>query len=279
MSKRHDLERHLHGLGDIRDIMNAMKNLALMETHKLSRVLAAQQRVVASIESAAADFLSFHPRLLSEDAAARDVYLLLGSERGFCGDFNEAVLQALATHDAADGGEAALVAVGRRLAARLADDPRVVARLEGPSVMEEVEAVLLRLMEALNAWQVAQSPPRPLRLTVFYHQKDSLQVSRLHPFGQSEPGKPGFSYEPLLNLEPSRFVAGLAEHYLLAALHGLFYDSLMAENQRRMQRMDYAVRRIEQQSAALLRQRNSLRQEEITEEIEVIMLSMEAARQ
>jgi F-type H+-transporting ATPase subunit gamma len=45
-----------------------------------------------------------------------------------------------------------------------------------------------------------------------------------------------------------------------------------------MQHMDTAVRRLEKTSAELVRNRNSLRQEEITEEIEVIMLSVEALR-
>jgi F-type H+-transporting ATPase subunit gamma len=71
-------------------------------------------------------------------------------------------------------------------------------------------------------------------------------------------------------------LTGLTEQYLFAALHELLYSSLMAENQRRMQHMDAAVRRLERTSADLLRRRNILRQEEITEEIEVIMLSVEA---
>jgi F-type H+-transporting ATPase subunit gamma len=40
--------------------------------------------------------------------------------------------------------------------------------------------------------------------------------------------------------------------------------------------MDTAVRRLEKTSAELVRRNNTLRQEEITEEIEVIMLSVEA---
>jgi F0F1-type ATP synthase gamma subunit len=40
--------------------------------------------------------------------------------------------------------------------------------------------------------------------------------------------------------------------------------------------MDAAVRRLERTSAELLRRCNTLRQEEITEEIEVIMLSVKA---
>lgn len=279
MSKRRDLERHLHGLGEIKDIMNAMKNLALMETHKLTRVLATQQRVVATISSAAADFLFFHPHLSTEDETARDVHLLLGSERGFCGDFNEALLEALTAH-AGRAGDAGLVVIGSRLAARIADDPRVIARLDGPSVLEEVEEVLLRLMETLNGWQAAQSPPRPLRLTVFHHQADDagVLVSRLQPLGQPEQKQPRSACAPLLYLEPQRFLTGLAEHYLSAVLHQLFYSSLMAENQRRMRQMDQAVRRIEQKSSELLCKRNSLRQEEITEEIEVIMLTAEMLR-
>lgn len=77
-------------------------------------------------------------------------------------------------------------------------------------------------------------------------------------------------------MEPQAFLGELAGQYLFAALHELFYSSLMAENQRRMQHMDHAVRRIEQDSAELLLKRNALRQEEIVEEIEVIMLSVEA---
>ena len=49
----------------------------------------------------------------------------------------------------------------------------------------------------------------------------------------------------------------------------------MAENQQRVQRMDSAVRRIDEESEALRRRSNSLRQEEITEEIELIMLNIE----
>ena len=58
MSRRRDLEDHLHALGDISGILRAMKNLALMETQKLTRFLGTQRRVVESIEAAAADLLT-----------------------------------------------------------------------------------------------------------------------------------------------------------------------------------------------------------------------------
>jgi F-type H+-transporting ATPase subunit gamma len=58
----------------------------------------------------------------------------------------------------------------------------------------------------------------------------------------------------------------------------LLYGSLLAENQRRMQHMDSATRRLERTSEELVLRRNVLRQEEITEEIEIIMLSVGALK-
>lgn len=185
MSKRRELERRLHGLGEIRDIMNAMKNLSLMETLKLARFLADQQRVVAGMEAAAADLLLFYPDILPDAAEAHDVCLLLGSERGFCGDFNEALLQALNEHRGCPQ-EAALVVVGNRLAGKIAADPRVAVRLDGPNVVEEVEAVLMRVMDALKG---LRDPLRPLRLSVFHWQTDEegVKVSVLRPFRPIQP--------------------------------------------------------------------------------------------
>ena len=54
---------------------------------------------------------------------------------------------------------------------------------------------------------------------------------------------------------------------------------LMAENRRRMQHLEGAIRRLEERTSELALKRNALRQEEITEEIEVILLSARAVQQ
>ena len=77
---------------DIRGILNSMKNLAFIETHKLQRFQAVQDKVVESIEKAAVDFLSFYPYSLDTDARASRIVILIGSERGFCGDFNDSLI-------------------------------------------------------------------------------------------------------------------------------------------------------------------------------------------
>lgn len=52
-------------------------------------------------------------------------------------------------------------------------------------------------------------------------------------------------HAPLLNLEPARFLLQLTDQYLYAALHEVFSASLMAENRKRLEHMDNAIRRLE----------------------------------
>jgi F-type H+-transporting ATPase subunit gamma len=274
VSMRRDVDRRLHGLAEIEEIMNAMKNLALIETRRLARVRDTQRRLSASIDAAMAALAEARPDLAGGESAGREALVVLGSERGFCGDFNETLRRQLPEGGKA-GGEPALFIVGARLSAKVADAPRIAARLEGASTLEEVPAVLLRVMDAVNRWLQPQRPEIALRMSVLYHptQEGSVELRRLDPFGERRGPRPARGYGPRLNLEPGRLLGALTEHYLFAALHDVFYSSLMAENQRRMQHMELAMRRLSDQTDELRRRRNALRQEEITEEIEVIMLS------
>src|SRR3989304_5334486 len=96
VSKRREVKGRLATLDEIDGIMVAMKNLALLETHRLESFLATQRRAVASIEAAAQDFLGFYPETAAHPGGARQLLLVVGSERGLCGDFNETLLAPLA---------------------------------------------------------------------------------------------------------------------------------------------------------------------------------------
>jgi F-type H+-transporting ATPase subunit gamma len=164
------------------------------------------------------------------------------------------------------------------LAAKLDNDVRVGAAIDGAGVVEEVDAVLVKLMQVLTGGKLPGASDRPLCLTVLHHQpeREPVAVTVLQPLQHASRKSKPYAHAPLLYIQPQFFLTGLVEQYLFAALHELLYSSLMAENQRRMQHMDSAVRRLEKTSAQLVRRRNTLRQEEITEEIEVIMLSVKA---
>jgi F-type H+-transporting ATPase subunit gamma len=270
MSRRHELDQRLRKLEEIGEIMRSMKNLALMETRKLAHFLEAQEESVRLIESAAADFLLFHPAFAAPNAQGEPALLLIGAERGFCGDFNEELLRGLEEY-----GQAPILAVGGKLCARLEKHPAVVGQFDGPAVAEDVPAVLNHLVPALGRLQqegICQS------VIALYHAGGESPLSRKHllpPFAAATKPKPSSLLPPLLNLPPPQFFAEWVRHYLFAVLHALFYASLMAENQRRIQHLEGAVQRMEEKTSALARQSRILRQEEITEEIEVILLSVE----
>ncbi|HYL15844.1 MAG TPA: FoF1 ATP synthase subunit gamma [Terriglobales bacterium] len=280
MSKRREIERQVRSLNDIGEIMNAMKNLSLMESHRLSRFIETQRRVVTSIESAADDFLAFWPQGLPNEDEYYDLYLLAGAERGFCGDFNESLVRAL-DRDFDSVQDGVVIVIGSKLTSKLAGDRRIGASLDGANVVEEVEQVLVKLTDTLSTMKATRAGVRPLRLTVLHHtsEAEGVTLSVLRPFKKARTDKTRFAYAPMLNLDPQSFLRGLVEMYLFAALQELLYSSLLAENQRRMQHMDSAVRRLERTSEELVLRRNVLRQEEITEEIEIIMLSVGALRQ
>lgn len=271
MSQSRELQLHIAQMEEIRSILNSMKNLALIEIHKLTRFQTMQGQAVAAIERAALDFLNFYPGLPMPNANVTAIAILVGSERGFCGDFNDSLLKLVATQ-----AYAGIIAIGSRLHNRLADHSiDIIAILEGANIAEEVPVVLGRLIEVINSQQKINSL---LTLTVIHHDNapDNILTRQIiPPFDQSLGGKAQTGNAPVLNLEPAEFFSGLIEHYLFAVLHEIFYISLMAENHRRLQHLEAAVKHLDDNVVNLRRKSQVYRQEEITEEIEVILLNTE----
>lgn len=273
MGKRSDIDRRLHTLTDISAILRVMRTLAIMETGKLSRFLAAQTRVVESIEAAAADFLYFYPEVAAPAESVVTVRLMIGSERGFCGDFNEIVLHAQAKlQPDPTSPDPILMAVGSRLCRKIPAETLDIP-LVGACTVEEVQSVISRVIEELNGLTVKGA----LRLTLLFHgQDDAVVITRtLQPFPADLTPTSRHSHAPILNLAPGTFYSELTGHYLFAALHEMFYQSLMAENRQRQRHIDNAARRMDQKIAGLNLKKNVVRQEEIIEEIEILMLSAE----
>jgi len=280
MSQSRELQLHIAQMEEIRSILNSMKNLALIEIHKLARFQTMQGQAVANIENTALDFLDFYPLPVADDNAT-PICILVGAERGFCGDFNESLINTIAS-EAYSG----IIAIGSRLCNRLVDNPlEVIASIEGANVAEEVPAILNRLIDTISSLPVprgdinrATNAVFTLQLTVVYHDNIPGQINQrqiLPPFPRQQQRTLRYGNPPVLNLEPSDFFSDLTDHYLFAVLYEIFYISLMAENQRRLQHLEGAVKHLDDETVNLRRKSQIYRQEEITEEIEVILLNSE----
>jgi F-type H+-transporting ATPase subunit gamma len=139
-----------------------------------------------------------------------------------------------------------------------------------------VGSVLNQLAQSIA---MVQREHGPLALSVMYHDSNGgdLRERALFPPFANVPGpKRHFGHPPQLNLPPPVLFAALLEQYLFAMLSELLYTSLMAENQKRVQHLDSAIRHLDDRREELARRSRVLRQEEIIEEIEVILLNVEA---
>jgi len=275
MSERREIERRLATLGDVAEIMGALKNAAIAEAIRLRRYVPAQQRVIATVDAATQDFLAHYPQLPKLAASPSGIFLVVGSERGFCGSYNEELVAALDRERARQPPEAAVVVVGRRLASRLGRRLEPAAVVEGPSVADEVRPAIARLITTLQRLPAARDKLLPLAMIVLYHEiaGRSSEVRAKPLFHGFARDKRRFTDPPRLYLDPHAFFRELADHYLFAALHELFYSALLAENERRLRHLEGAVRRVDHMREELTLRGNQLRQEEITEEIEIILLS------
>ena len=275
MTQRHTLEQHRQQLGEAQEIMESMKSLAFMEMRKLEQHADLQRDLVSTLEQTATDFLHFHPSFRRLSPSNQTAYLLLGSERGFCGAFNGHVLERL--NNEPDAAKAPIIACGHKLHSRLETDPRLRVQLDGPSVQDEIPAFLQQLLQQIIHLQ--QQGPLSIRVISQAPGEQQAQVETLlPPFQHLSHSSPPDATAPLLHLPPQDFFAELVQHYLFANLHERVCRSLQAENHYRMLHLDGAIRYLRERLDRMRLKSNQLRKEEITEEIEVILLSAEALR-
>ncbi len=270
MSRSRTIQTHLEQLRELQTIIASMKTLSQLELHKLGGIAASQHALAASLERLADDFYYHHPQ--GDGGDEQTLWLLIGSERGFCGDFNEALLRRLPQlfPDCAQH-PTRLLAVGRKLWPRLEEAVPGTTPLAGANVSEELQQTLTPVIAAI---QQRMSEEGLVSLRVLYHddEKGSLTERRLLP-PELPANRDEWRTPPLLQLTPQAFLYGFLQHYLLLSLNELFTVSLLAENQYRVQHLEGAVHRLDERLANLATRANALRQEEITEEIEMILLA------
>jgi F-type H+-transporting ATPase subunit gamma len=161
------------------------------------------------------------------------------------------------------------VTVGHKIALKLEGDPRVIASIDGPNSVEEIPRVISELSEKLV--------PMATSRWLFIHNDGGESDLRTDVTFPLEPRlarqAPQFSYSPTLNMRPELLFPKLLEQYLTSVMYKIFYASFMAENRERLRHMDGALRKLENDLDRLTLKLNASRQEEITEELEVILLN------
>lgn len=279
-------------LADLRQIVQAMKNLAMAELQRLQRSQPALAEAQQTLDAAWA-------RLAGDDAggdiaaATARCWLVIGAERGFCGAFNAHLADAVAVLAARPGQTVWLAS--RRLAdawqADAGPDAASLRVLPGCATLDEAEPVL-------DAWLVAATEAATARagqeVWLLSTGADGLRCQRLlpapsepRPWGGAADGlggdpvppppSPARQARPLGGDRPVHL--GLPRPVLLAAvlhqavrvqLRAALETSLVQENHARLAQMQRAQDHLDELAADLRRRWASLRQSDITNELELL---------
>ena len=265
MSQRQEVESRLALFSELSGILGAMRSFALTELRRVSKREAAQQQVVAAIALALDDVAAALPvqRPDKSGNGVKDIWLLFGSVRGFCGSFNEDVLriwQERAT------GQAALIVLGERMYDMFTVSTERIC-ITGAESGLQAAAAIDRILAAMQ--QVRGGEDGQFRLWGCFRDEAGARSQQLWPL----PAAAKFSnaYPPLSYLALPELAIGVAEHYLFHRLLAILLRSIRVENHMRLMQMETALRHLERGSEDLQRLRNRLRQEEIVEEIELMI--------
>jgi len=269
MGRYRKVERQRCQLQELHGIINSMKTLAQLELHKLGAVVQHRRDMGQVLERVVSEFLHFYPR--PKEKPGVELWLVLGSERGFCGDFNNVLIRHLLEEfpECTEQPQRVL-AVGRKMWLRMDESVPGFIPLPGTSIGEELTRSL-ELVVRETREQLVKQQATSLRIICHGEEPGDLFTQRLLPPEQIACAVPGLT-PPMLQLEEGAFFSNFLPHYLYLTLTELFTASLLAENHYRVQHLEGAVNRLEERVALLGGRARALRQEEITDEIETILL-------
>jgi len=261
VSQSGTLRRKHQSLTEIKEIMESLKTMALIETRKLTPVIARQSALLDNIQIASWNLRAHHPRLLLKSSTSETSGLIaIGSERGFCGDLNGVI------DDVASAHTGPLLLIGTRLAERVEESVEG-SRLAGLSVTEDIDPSVEHILTEM-------ADHEPMSWRVVYQDSSGVRDLPLEP-----PEPPDWYREPAyamdLYLSPQALWERLSQQHLVEALHLHTLNAFLFENQRRLQHLESAVQHLETKLELLKKKQNRNRQEAITQELEVLLLNAE----
>lgn len=268
-SRLSEIGAHLETTRELGMVIGAMRSIAASRVREARERLAGVRAYAATLGHAIGEVLAQLPEPPSRQPASGPVLaLVLCSEQGFVGTFNERVLVHVREHF--QPGDRLLMVGERGLLG--AAEQHLAVEWSAPMVMHGEELSLL-------AGQIAQA---------IYQRLDARcrRVLLIHSAPVEQPGQPmpvvcrallPFDYSrfpaasrgqpPLLNLPATELVGGLAEEYVYAELCEALMLSFAAENEARMQAMVAAQSNVEERRDQLQQEFRRARQDEITDEI------------
>lgn len=258
------LRRRMALLDELRQIVNAMRNMSIAALQHLGKAAQVEKESEQLLLQALAD-----TGIKLPEPTGTGICLVIGSEHGFCGGFNDRLADFMKNFLAENPSMTCYIA-GSRLSPLLVSDIKHFVVLKGCADMMEAVDTVSGWMDELLIDREVFSP-----LTVIYQDEEGVKVRRLLPLPilpEASPGVPPLRYLPDRSLQ-----AGLLSEWLRLALLSSLTRSLTIEHRWRISQMQRAEQYLDETGLQLRGTMQRQRQNEITIELENLMSALESA--
>lgn len=290
MATLEGLRRKVESTEDLQSVVRTMKALAAVNIRQYEEAADALGDYRRAIELGLRVVLG-HARPRRARTLDREhvgAAIVIGSDQGMCGQFNEDAARhaegRLSKTTREDVQEWRILAVGERLTASLASHERsITATRNVPGSAGAITAHVRAILATIEQWQAEIGDLRQVVLIYNdYEQQDATPVDRrvlpidedwLHQV-QDTPWPTRVL--PMFRTSADVLLSHLVRQYLFAALYGALANSLAAENSTRLRAMQSAEKNVDERLDELTTRYNRQRQNSITAELLDVISGSEA---
>ena len=297
MAAIESLKRRMENLDDLQQIVRTMKALSAVSIRQYERAAAALAEYEATVELGLLAVLRNAPQILGASHARSEVstsgdgrdaaptaVIVLGTDHGLCGRFNEVIAEHAQERSRASGAIRHWLAVGERVASGL--EPIAGNETEvfsTPSSAAGITAIVQRLLLRVDAWR-AEGVGR----VDLYHNRPTgragyePQDQRLFPLDSARlrhrAAEPWPSRRlPLYTLPREQLLGHLLRQHYFSVLFRASAESLAAEHGSRLAAMQAAEKNLDEHLEDITGRYRRERQAAITSELLDVVAGFEAA--
>ncbi len=269
MPRLADIQGHIASMGELLNIMSAMRSLAGMRVQEAQRALPGIRRYAGSMEAGIGGALMLMQQEVREPRAqaGRRALIVCMAEHGFVAGFNERLAEAVEAE--LKQGDLLFV-TGSRGAGLLLERGRQAA-WTAPMATRPPAApgTADRLAKELYARIATGEAARVEVMFSRYRQGAQPAIERrlLLPLDTAFFARGRAQQAPLHNIEPGALFEKLAAEYVFALLTEAAVESIASENAARFAAMQAACDNVSKKLDQLQSQARQARQEEITTEL------------
>jgi F-type H+-transporting ATPase subunit gamma len=279
-----DLQRQIKSASDLHKVVRIMKMLAAVSIRQYERAVEALEGYYSAVELGLRAVLRQQSLTRNPERINATVVLLLGSDQGMAGRFNEAIIDFAAEQLADTPGSIRFWVAGQRAYGGVEDRfGKVEEQFPLPSSAQSITPVIQEVLLRFEALRRREGECRLLLLHnrprggAAYEQRRLALLPPDERWLQEMAGEgwPGRNL-PLIRAPWEELFSALIGEYLFLSLFSGFAFSLAAENAARLAAMQRAEKNIEELQSELSSRYHSLRQSLATEELFDVIAGFEA---